>query len=156
MIWLQPQSEPPTRDPLLNRVVENVRRYERTLPSLTADENIHSELQQVVFHRARRDATATIHVMSHEGSLREVRTYLTANGKPLPGNGKQPVPFEYTGGFSTLLSILLSQKRVGCYNFAGTPEPENGSVVVLQRHSTSRCRHGLPGERCCTTRPNRC
>ena len=130
MYWLQipaPSAEP---DPLLTRVIENVRQYEQTVPSLAADENIHSELQRMAFYRASANATATIAVISKGGKLQEVRTYLTANGKPVPPHSKQPVPFEYTGGFGTLLSTLLSAKRAGCYDIARAPQARPDGTVL--------------------------
>ena len=109
---------------LLDRVVQNVAMYQRTLPRITADENIESDLLQHGLYRAHAKATATIRVYPGDNSrpLNEVRTYRTRDGKPITDATHPPVPFELTFAFSGAISNYFGAATFSCYVFTPVPE----------------------------------
>jgi len=104
-------------DELLNRVVENVRSYDQTLPSITAEEAISSEMRHGVYtSRAEAKAVMRVFKAGDDQYLKEVRTFSTVNGKIVPQGARPPeMPFVMQGSFSGFADLFFSQKNFPCY-----------------------------------------
>ncbi len=123
---------------LLDRVVAQVEQYNRALPRITAEESITSDLLQHGFYRAHAQATASIRVFSADGgkTLREARTYLTLNGKPVAAGRGTVVPFQLNGAFSQLAGAYLSAAHRPCYTFTAAHTPASSGITRLKFESS--------------------
>lgn len=132
MLFFQAPPPPPpvSQDAFVQRIVENVSHFHEVLPSITADEAIVSDLSQHGIYRAHGRATATLRVFPAEAGkqLREERTYLTIDGKPVRADKRTLLPFELNGAFSAIAEKFFTPAHVLCYSFAAMPPAADGSV----------------------------
>lgn len=149
------QGSPPTLDDVLQRLEANLRRYDKSLPSLFCDETVDSKLEPsfpkqdaVVASVFRLKRTANGDGTS---SLVESRDVISVNGKN-PADHKADLPVQLDGAFAGSFAVVsldqshcfqYSMKRVdkrhptGPYviRFSSLPTPSNPSGCLLNEKS---------------------
>ena len=123
----------PAPQPLLDKIVANIAELHHSLPSLTTQEDILSDLSQHGLYRAHAKAVASLRVFAGAPGeqLNEARTYLSVNGKPVAPGRKNLIPFELNGAFSRVPETYFTPAHLQCYVFTQLPQPASDGSTQL-------------------------
>ena len=115
----------PAPPALIDQLVANAEQYRATLPSLTADESISSEISYLSIFRRHADATGTFRVLRNPASntLDESRQILVLNGKPVEPGEHASLPATLFGGFDHFQEMFFTPEHRLCYRFTLLPKP---------------------------------
>ena len=118
---------------LLNQLVANAEQYRLTIPSLTADESIESEISYhgLLRHKVRASGTFRA-VRGKPGEpLQESRQITMVNGKPVAQNAPVRLPLVLSGGFGRFQEMFFSPQHVRCFAFTLLPESGPGGTLQI-------------------------
>jgi hypothetical protein len=146
-----PVSQLPVSE-LIDHLVANANLYRATLPSLSADETIISDVSYFGIFRKHANATATFRaVRTSEGSaLEESRQITILNGKPVAPGETVDLPTVLLGGFGRFQDMFFTRQHRPCFNFVLAPttpgEPLQIAIALKPTASTiPSCEPGLQG-----------
>ncbi len=121
-----PSNKPITSQPvedLVDQLVANASVYRNNLPSLTADEDIVSDLTIYGIYHKHAEAHATFRAIrkSDDSSLDESRQITILNGKPVRPYDNPTLPVVLFGGFGRFQDMFFSPQHRPCFNFVRAP-----------------------------------
>jgi hypothetical protein len=148
----QSRQPTPTVEDLVDQLVANASVYRATLPSLTADEDIISELVILGVYTKRDEARATFRAIrkTEEVSLEESRQITTLNGKPVKPGEHVNLPTTLLGGFGRFQDMFFTPQHRPCFHFTLAPATLGAPLqlnITLSPGAATRpgCEPGLDG-----------
>ena len=138
LAWLLLATQTPTpdhltQDQVLARITANAATYNATLPSLTAEESIDSEIHTLGIFHQRTHAQATFRVLRQApgAPLKESRQFLSFNNKPLDPTHPGHLPLTVIGAFGAVQSTFFRPDHLSSYRFNLLPTPApNGNLQL--------------------------
>jgi hypothetical protein len=150
-----PRPKPPAQqsvEDLVDQLVANASVYRATLPSLTAEEDISSDLTILGIYTRHAEAHATFRAIrkSEDTALDESRQITLLNGKPVRPGEHVNLPTTLFGGFGRFQDMFFSPQHRPCFNFALAPPtlraPLQINITLNPDAATLRgCEPGLTG-----------
>jgi hypothetical protein len=144
--------KPITVEDLVDQLAANASVYRNNLPSLTADEDIVSDLTIYGFYHKHAEAHATFRAIrkSDDSSLDESRQITILNGKRVRPNENVTLPLVLFGGFGRFQDMFFSPQHRPCFNFvleSPTPAAPIQIDITLKPTATTipGCEPGLTG-----------
>jgi hypothetical protein len=118
----KPITSQPVED-IVDQLVANASVYRNNLPSLTADEDIVSDLTILGIYHKHAEARATFRAIrkSDDSSLDESRQITILNGKPVKPDEHPTLPVVLYGGFGRFQDMFFSPQHRPCFNFVRAP-----------------------------------
>jgi len=115
----------PAPPELIDHLVANAEEYRATLPSLTADETIHSETSYMCMFKRHADAQGTFRVLRtvDDAQLQESRQIAMLNGKAVEPGKHVALPATLFGGFGRFQEMFFTPQHRRCFAFTLLPEP---------------------------------
>ena len=152
----QPNQPPSTSslpvEDLVDQLVANASVYRATLPSLTADEDIVSDLAILGLYHKHAEAHATFRAIrkSQDSPLDESRQITILNGKPVQLGEHVNLPTLLFGGFGRFQDMFFTPLHRPCFNFvlaSPTPRAPIQINITLSPAAATRpgCEPGLQG-----------
>jgi hypothetical protein len=147
----QPTTSLPVED-LVDQLVANASVYRATLPSLSADEDIISDLTILGIYTKHAEAHATFRAIrkSEDTALDESRQITILNGKPVKPGEQVNLPTVLFGGFGRFQDMFFTPPHRPCFNFVLVPPTPRAPIqinITLSTAAATRrgCELGLQG-----------